>query len=165
MMGSSIVYIIIIAILFATSFFTKRRFGILGLALAAGSILSGFWLYDGGLVAGLFNIPNSPYTTAAVSSIIILLPSIAIILFYGGKYKTMVGRVVGSILFAVLAMAFLFEPLSHTFTFSGPETIVMNAITANRQIIISLGLVAAVVDVVLYGSKHAPEGHHGRRKH
>jgi len=164
-MSSAIIYIIVIATLFAASFFTKRRFGILGLGLAAGSILSGFWLYDGGLVAGLFNVPDSPYTTAVVSSVIILLPSIALLLFYGGKYKTMVGRVVGSILFAVLAVAFLFEPLSHTFTLSGPEVIASNWFVANRQIIISLGLIAAIVDVVLQGSKHLHEGHHGRHKH
>ena len=164
-MGSSIVYVIVIAILFAASFFTRRRFGILGLALAAGSILSGFWLYDGGLVAGLFNVPSGPYTTATVSSVIILLPSIALLLFYGGKYKTMVGRIVGSALFAALAIAFMFEPLSRALSLSGPETIVYNWFAANRQIIITLGLVAAVVDVVLAGSRHLPEGRHKHHKH
>ena len=78
-----IIYILIIIILlFFAAFITKKRFGLLGLALAAGSILSGIWSYEAGLIPSLFNIPSGSLTSAVVSSVIILLPA-GVLLFHG----------------------------------------------------------------------------------
>jgi hypothetical protein len=107
-----IICLIIAVLIFVAAFITKRRFGLLGLALAAGSILSGIWGFDAGLEASAFGAPSGPLSTAAVSCVLILLPA-GILLFHGDKYKTLIGRVIGAGLFTLLAIAFLIEPLSH----------------------------------------------------
>ncbi len=141
-----IICVIIAAVLFVPAFITKRRFGLLGLALAAGSILSGIWAYNAGLVASLFGIPSNPITSAAILSIIILLPA-GILLFHGYTYKTVVGRVVGASLFTLLALAFIVEPLGRALVLQGNSLTVYDWLQANRDMIIGFGLTIAVIDL------------------
>ncbi len=138
--------IIIAVALFVSAFVTKRRFGLLGLALASGSILSGIWGYNAGLVASLFGIPSNPITSAAILSIIILLPA-AILLFHGYTYKTVVGRIVGASLFTLLALAFIVEPLGRALVLQGYSLTVYDWLQINRDVIIGLGLTVAVIDL------------------
>ncbi len=94
-MTSILIYIFIAVVLFASAFIAKRRFGLLGLALAAGSLLSSIWGYDVGLVVSGLGIPSSQLTSVTVSSLIILLPAGAL-LFHGYTYKNLVGRAIGA---------------------------------------------------------------------
>lgn len=153
------VYLIISVALFIASFITKRRFGLLGLALAAGSILSGIWEYDAGLVASLFGIPTGPLATAAVSSVIVLLPA-GVLLFHGSTYKTLVSRVIGASLFTILALAFLVEPLSHTLMLQGFGADIYRWLLSNKDIIIGVGLVVAVIDLFLTNPVSLSGKHH-----
>lgn len=134
--------------LFFASFASRRRFGLLGLALAAGSLLSKIWGYDAGLIASGLGIPSGPLTSAITLSIIVILPA-GLLLFHGYAYKTLIGRVVGSILFTLLAISFLIEPLGHVFVLQGVGTDIYNTILANRELIIGAGLIIAVVDIFL----------------
>lgn len=143
-----VVYGLVMAALFVAAFFTKRRFGLLGLALAAGSLLSSIWGYDAGLVAGLFGFSGGPMTSAVVTSLMVLLPA-GLLLFHGYTYKSLVGRIVGAVLFTILATAFLVEPLSHVLTVQGPAAGVYQWIVSNRTSIIGVGLIAAIVDLFL----------------
>ena len=153
---------IIIAIgLFASSYMHKRRFGLLGLALAAGSILIGIWGYNVGLVASAFGIPSGPMTSAIILAVIIMLPAI-VLLFHGYTYNTMVGRVIGASLFTLLALAFLIEPLGHILMPQGFGADVYNWLTNNRTGIIGVGLVFAIVDLFLTKPAHLTDR---RRKH
>ena len=63
----------IAVVLFVSSYMHKRRFGLLGLALATGSLLSGIWGYDLGLIASGLGVPSGPWTTAIILSLLILL--------------------------------------------------------------------------------------------
>jgi hypothetical protein len=140
--------LVIAAILFASSFITKRRFGLLGLALAAGSLLSGIWGYDAGLIASGVGVPSGPVTSAVILSLIILLPA-GVLLFHGYTYKTLFGRVVGASLFTVLAFAFLIEPLGHILMVQGAGANIYNWLVNNRTFVIGLGLIVAVMDLFL----------------
>lgn len=143
-----LISIFIAAVLFGSAFMARRRFGLLGLALAAGSLLSSIWGYDVGLVVSGLGAPSSQLTSAVVSSLIILLPAGAL-LFHGYTYKNLIGRIVGASLFTLLAFAFLIEPLGHVLVLQGTGAVVHSWLMGNRTIIIGLGMVIAVVDIFL----------------
>jgi hypothetical protein len=158
-MAIILIYFIVAVGLFVSAFITKRRFGLLGLALAAGSILSGIWGYDAGLVASLFGIPANPLTVAAVSALLVLLPA-AVLLFHGNKYKTLIGRVIGASLFTLLATAFLIEPLSHVLVPQGIGAEIYRWLLLNKNMIIGVGLIVAIIDLFLTKPAHLSSKHH-----
>ncbi len=143
------ILIAIAAGLFTGAYFTKRRFGLLGLALTAGATLSTIWSYDAGLLlSGTGLVPDGPLTNAVALSAVVLLPAI-VLMFHGYTYKTLVGRIVGSFLFTVLAFAFLLEPIGYALPLEGIAADVYNWHLAHRDIVISVGVVLAVVDLFL----------------
>ncbi|MBC7943513.1 hypothetical protein H7X68_03390 [Candidatus Saccharibacteria bacterium] len=148
----------LLAVVFIVSaFITKMRFCVLGLALAAGSILSGIWGYDAELLVSSLGIfPSGPLTTAATLAAIVLLPSV-VLLFHGYAYKTIVGRIIGALLFTVLALAFLVEPLGHALALEGAGVDVYTWLVNNREIIIGIGMVIAIVDLFLTKPAHLAE--------
>jgi len=148
-----LICIVISLALFVAAFITKRRFGLLGLALAAGSLLSKIWGYDAGLIAGVFGIPSGPFTSAVITALIILLPA-GILLFHGYTYRTLVGRVTGAGLFTLLALALLVEPLGHILVLQGFGSDVYTWLVNNRSIIIGVGLIVAVIDLFLTKPAH-----------
>lgn len=155
----ALIYLALLIGLFVAAFVMKRRFGLLGLALAAGYMLSSIWGYDAGLVAGVFSVQFTPLSSAIVSCIVILLPAV-LLLFHGNTYKTIVGRVIGAALFAVLAMAFLIEPLSHVIVVQGFGSNVFYWLLANKNTLIGIGLVAAIIDLFLTKPAHSSDKHH-----
>ncbi len=156
-----LICIVIAILLFVAAFMAKRRFGLLGLALAAGSILSGIWGYDAGLVASSLGIPSGTLTSAVILSLIVLLPA-GVLLFHGYTYKTLVGRVIGASLFTLLALAFLIEPLGHVLVLQGFGANVYSWLVSNRTAIIGVGLIIAVVDLFLTKPAHLSDRRHVR---
>jgi len=134
--------------LFVAAFLTKRRFGLLGLALAAGSILSSVWGDDLGMVASGLGIPQGPMTSAIVMAAIIMLPPF-VLLFHGYTYKNHLARVAGAAMFTLLAFAFLIEPLGHILMPVGVGANVYDWLVNNRTLIIGAGLILAVFDLFL----------------
>lgn len=156
-----IVFVVLAVALFAGAFLSRRRFGLLGLALTAGAKLSSIWAYDAGLVVSATGlVPAGPLTNAVALSAVVLLPAI-LLLFHGYTYKNVVGRVIGSALFSVLALAFLVEPIGFALPLEGTATDVYNWLVANKNLIISIGVSAAVVD--LFFTKPAKKEHDKRR--
>lgn len=134
--------------LFISAYITKRRFGLLGLALATGSILSGIWGENASLIAGLINIPYNALSTAIILSAIILLPPV-VLLFHGYAYKSVIGRIVGAAFFTLLALAFLVGPLEHVLNLRGLGADIYDFMESNQKVIIGFGLIFAVVDLLL----------------
>ena len=156
-MNVVIVFAVLAVLLFGLAYFSKRRFGLLGLSLAAGSLLSGLWGYDAGLVvSGIGIFPKGSLTTAVTLSAIVLLPAI-LLLFHGYSYKGLIGRIVGATLFTLLALAFLVQPLGYALALEGFGVNIYQWLVANRDTIISLGLVIAVVDLFLTKPAHNSE--------
>jgi hypothetical protein len=148
-MSVLVVFIVLALLLFSAAYITKRRFGLLGLALAAGATLSTIWSFDAGLVVGSLGIlPSGPLTTAITLGCIVLLPAV-ILLFHGYTYKTFVGRAVGALLFTALALAFLVEPLGFALPISGLGKDVYGTLLQYKNVIISVGMILAVIDLFL----------------
>lgn len=152
---------IIALALFVSAFITKRRFGLLGLALAAGSLLSEIWGYDAGLIASVLGFPSGPLTSAVITALIILLPAV-ILLFHGYTYKSLIGRIIGASLFTLLALALLVEPLGRILVLQGFGSDVYTWLVNNRSIIIGVSLIVAVIDLFLTKPAHLSDKRRGR---
>jgi hypothetical protein len=143
------VFIILGIGLFAAAYAAKRRFGLLALALAAGSTLSSIWNYDAGIMVSSLGIARSgPVTTAITLSVIVLLPAV-VLLFHGYTYKNKYARIFGSLCFTLLTLAFLVEPLGFALTVEGTGADVYNWLMANKDAIIGFGMILAVIDLFL----------------
>lgn len=148
-MNVVIVFLIVLGVLFAISFATKRRFGVLGLALAAGAMLSNLWSQE--LTpfveqTGVVSI-SAPPLGSLVAAALILLP--AVLLFFSGPtYKSGGHRVLGSLAFAVLALTLLLEPLGSALVLQDTGKQVYDFFVQNRVFIVTAGLVFALFDIL-----------------
>lgn len=147
-MNVAVVFGVVLLLLFALAYFTKRRFGVLGLALAAGSMLSELWatqltpvVRDAGLI-----VQNPPLITI-VSVVLVLLPAI-FLLFSGPTYNGTFQRVTGAFLFAALAFALLIEPLGSALVLQGEGRALYEFFVDNRVYIVTVGLIIAVFDLL-----------------
>jgi len=147
----------IAVVLFAGAFISRRHFGLLGLALTAGATLSTIWSYDAGLVVSSTGIfPEGVITQAVTQSLVVLLPAI-LLLFHGYSYKGIVGRIIGALLFTILALAFLVEPLSYALPLDGIGGVVYSHIRQYKDVIISVGVILAIVDLFFTKPAHLAE--------
>jgi len=150
-----VIFAAIAIALFAGAFLSKRRFGLLGLALTAGATLSTIWGDTAGLMlAGTGLVPDGPFTNAIALSVVVLLPAV-LLLFHGYTYKGTLPRIVGSILFTVLALAFLVGPIGYALPLTGLANQAYSLLVEYKDIIISAGVILAVVD--LFFTKPAPK--------
>lgn len=158
-----IVFASLAVVLFVGAFFSRRRFGLLGLALTAGATLSTMWTHDAGyMVSALGILPEGVITQAVTQSLVVLLPAI-LLLFHGYSYKNSMARLIGALLFTVLALAFLVEPIGYALPLSGTGATVYATLKEYKDIIISVGVVLAVVD--LFFTKPAHLAEKGKAKH
>lgn len=148
-MSFVIIFLIVIAMLFATAFFTKRRFGVLGLALAAGAMLGQLWVGDlTPIIAEAGIIIVKPPLESVVLAGLILLPAV-LLLASGPNYKSMYQRVIGAAAFAVLATALLLEPLGSALVIDDVGKPVYEFFVHNRVIIITACLGLAILDLLV----------------
>jgi hypothetical protein len=139
----------IFALLFAGAFISKRRFGLLGLALTAGATVSTIWDYEAGfMIAATGLVPDGPITQAVTLSLIVLLPAL-LLLFHGATYKNMFARCMGSLFFAALGLAFLVGPIEYVLPLQGLGADIFNQIKYYKDVIISVGVIIAVIDLFL----------------
>ena len=155
-MSFLVVLAIVVAALFITVYVTKRRVGVLGLGLAAGAILSGLWVGDvTPLVAQTGIEIVRPPLSSVVATVLVLLPAL-VLLFGGPGYKTTWQRIVGSGIFAMLAIVFLLEPLGAALVIDEAGKPLFEFLQRNQNVLISVGLGFAIVDLLLTRS---PKGH------
>lgn len=146
-MTSLIILIAVVVLLFVGAFISRRRFGLLGLALTAGATISVIWDETAGLMVSATGlVPEGPITQAVTQSLIVLLPAI-LLLFHGYTYKNMFSRVVGSLCFAILGIAFLVQPIGYAIPLDGIGAQVYNQAVAYKDVVISVGVIFAVVDL------------------
>lgn len=147
-MNVAIVFVIVLILLFGLAYLTKRRFGVLGLALAAGSMLSELWaekltplVRDAGLI-----VQNPPLITL-VAVVLVLLPA-AFLLFSGPSYRDTPKRLIGALLFAALAFALLVEPLGSALVLQSEGRTIYEFFVSNRVYIVTAGLIIAIFDLL-----------------
>jgi hypothetical protein len=152
-----VVFIGLAVLLFLGAFISKRRFGLLGLALTAGATLSTLWSYDAGLlVSSTGLVPVGPITNAVALSLVVLLPAV-VLLFHGYKYKAMFSRIIGSILFTILAIAFLLEPIGFALPLDGISASLYKQALDYKDVVISVGVVLAIIDLFFTKPAHVSE--------
>lgn len=148
-MTSLIVIGVLFGVLFLLSFLTKRKFGVLGLGLAAGSLLALHW--TGTLTPFIekqgITIAVPPLSIVVQSALILAPPMV--LLAGGPTYSKMLWRVLGSLAFASLALAFLRASIGASLKLEGPGLTAYNYLKEYESLIIVIGLVAAIVDMFL----------------
>lgn len=154
-------------LLFVLAFVTNRRFGILGLALFAGSYLAHSWtgvalpfVQQTGVDFSQFGVS----TDVLIGIILTIVPSI-ILLVNSPKYSGKWARVVGALAYAVLSCILLVPVLKNAFTLASAQSIVA-FITTNYTVLVTAGLIASIGDLFLSKvrkpskEKHSKHGRH-----
>lgn len=160
-MNVALVFTVILAILFSLAFLTRRRFGVLGLALAAGAMISSLWAETVTPIIENAGVSvNVPPMITLVSVGLVLLPAL-VLLFSGPSYKSLLPRLLGAFLFAALALALLVEPLESALVLQGQSKDVYDFFIANRVYIVTIGLIIALGDILFTRTSR----HHKSAKH
>ena len=157
-MSFLVVFLVCVGLLFALAFITKRRFGVLGLALGAGTMLSTMWVGNiTPIVAQTgIEIVRPPLQTVVAASLI-LLPAL-FLLVSGPTYKLSLQRTIGAGLFALLAVAFLLPALGSALLINGMGIPIYEFFIQHRDIIVTIGLVLALADLLVTKTpKHRKE--------
>lgn len=144
----------IVSVLFIAAFITKRRFGVLGLALSGGALLANNINQE---VADFFErnsigLGTIPHDTLA-QCFLILLPAV-LLLLGGPKYQKSLIRIVGSAAFAILAGLLLLGPLSEMINATGMARDVLLFFATYQSALIAIGVALAVADTLLL---HSPK--------
>lgn len=148
-MSFLVIFLMVIGVLFATSFLTKRRFGVLGLALAAGAMLSTLWVGNlTPIIASAGFVIVKPPLESLVSAGLILAPAL-LLLSSGPTYKTMRQRVIGAAAFAILATSLLLEPLGSALVIDSVGKPVYEFFVKYHAVIVTVALVLALLDLLV----------------
>jgi len=146
----NIVYtvLIVIILLFVLAYWTRRRFGVLGLALCAGYLLSSMWteqvtpyVQKAGLVL------VAPPLNSVVAALLILLPAV-LLLFSGPTYSKKPQQIIGAAFFALLASAFLLAPLGNSMSLDNMGAFYYNLLADNKTIVITVAIAYALFDIL-----------------
>lgn len=157
-------FLIVVGIFFASLFLivylTKRRLGLLGLALAAGSILASLWVGDlTPLVAQAGIEIVRPPLSSLVAAILIFLP--VIILFFQGKtVKGQLWRIGSAAVFGVLAIALLLDPIGAALVVDEKSKPIYDFLVQYKSVIITAGLTLSIIDLMLGSSRRQKEPKH-----
>lgn len=142
------IFLLLIMTLFAIAFLTKRRYGVLALGLAAGAMLSTLWVGDlTPIIAQAGFVLVRPPLESVVASLLTLLPAM-LLMVNGPAYHKAFQRTAGALLFAVLATVLLLEPLGAALIIEGAGKEVYDFLVTNRIAIITVCLIAAIMDIL-----------------
>lgn len=145
----------IIAMLFLLGLFSKRRFGILGLALASGALLSSTLAKDTSIFIANLEIPtgNIPYLTVAKMLLIILPPFL--LLLSGPAYSNRKKSILGAACFALLGTLLLLGPISEIVPYDDSARSLLNTVAPYSNISLAALIGVAIIDTWL---THATAG-------
>ena len=152
----------VLLVCFVLMFFAKRRYGVMALALAAGAMMSSLWVSDlTPLVAKAGVVLVQPPLEVIVAAGLTLIPAL-LVLFSGPSYHAKGGRLVGSVLFGVLAVLLLLGPMQSGVIVDGTSRPIVAALLNYKPVGVTFLLILAVVDVwvtrtpkpVLHEPKH-----------
>ncbi len=143
------ILLVLAVFLFAVAYVTKRRFGVLGLGLIAGLVLSQQVSKEVANVLKYLDFPIGSLTFPIVASILLILAPALLMLLSGPKYSDKRLAVGGSILFAIFATVLLLGPLSISLVMSDRSLQpLLSSVALNSPAIISSGVVLAVIDTM-----------------
>lgn len=146
-MSSLVILISLAVVSFILAYVTKRRFGVLALGLAAGSILAHLWVGDlTPIVADAGIDMIQPPLESVVAATITVTPAL-LLLLSGPVYRSGIWRAVGGLIFAILVVTFLLDSFGSALVIEDPGKSVYDFLVDNRTLIISAGLILGLFDV------------------
>lgn len=148
-----VLFLAIIIAVALVAFLSARRFGVLSLGLAAGSVLAGLW--SSWLADWLSSMDwqISWLPVGVLSTIIVLLSPLVILLISGPKYHRQVERIVSALAVGLLTAAFLIQPLGKFMKLDGDALVVYQWLASVWQYVVSVGLVLGVMDLFIMNTK------------
>lgn len=152
-----IVIATLIVILFLLAFMSKRRFGTLGLALAAGALLAShltMWL--SGLIAESAFETGSLSAKSAAAIVLTLLPAV-VLLFSGPAYTTRLPALIGAVAFALMGTLLIIGPLTLSLPTDTASRDVLLFISRYNDILLVIAIVGAVADAWLTHNIKSPK--------
>lgn len=157
-----VIIVVTLLALFWLAFFTKRRFGVLGLALAAGVVLA----QNAAGMLGSFleraDIPVAPFTYTSAATLFLIITPALILLAGGPTYRDRRSAFIGAAGFALLGTFFVLGPLTTALPTDNPTIRNTMTILANWQNVIVVGaLILAILDTFLV---HGTLGRHQAKR-
>ena len=147
-MNIVIVLIIIVVVLFAMTYITKRRFGVMGLALCAGYLISEMWTAEvTPFVRGAGFDLLAPPLTSVVAAFLVLIPA-SLLVFSGPTYSKHWQRLLGACAFALLATSFILGSLGTALNLDESGKAIYTFLSENKTFIITAGIAYALYDVL-----------------
>ena len=144
--------LVTILILFASltllAYLSKRRFGVLGLALCAGLVLSQQITRDTSNFLRATDVPVEPLAYQSAASIILsLLPSL-VLLIAGPQYLSKRSRIIGAVGYGLFGSLLLIGPLVSGLPSLDPALQpTLTAIAMNTSWLLATGIIVAVFDM------------------
>lgn len=140
--------------LFGLAYVTKRRFGLLGLGLTAGLVLSREISKDTAGILEVSDFPVEPLTPIAAATVLLILSPALVMLFAGPKYYQKRAALIGSAMFGVFGIVILLPALVGVVPTTDPSVVpTLSFIAMNSPWIIAAGVIAAVFDIMQTHSK------------
>ncbi len=159
-MTALMVLAVVFVVLALLAFVLRRRFGVMGLALASGSLLSSMWADDlVSIIAGINGSVATIATAGLVAAGLVVLPAL-VLLFSGPTYPTRRSRLIGAGLFGLFATVLVAGPLSSALVMDTTAQAVFGWVGAHTRVIVTAGITLAVLDVLaihtagLHAGKH-----------
>jgi hypothetical protein len=142
-----VILAIILFVLFGISFLSKRRFGTLGLGLAAGALLASELSREMALFLQQFNISLLDFSSVALASMILILLPPLVLLVSGPVYENKKTALIGSLAFALMGTMLMMGPISTGFPMTDRNTSELFNFTAMYESrLVASGVVLAVID-------------------
>lgn len=141
-----IVSLVISLALFALAFLSRRRFGVLGLALTAGALLASQMTKDLSKLIAAHQIPVEPLSAISAASIFLTLLPALVLLLSGPSYKKRKQAITGAIAFTIMAMLLILGPLTSSLP---PDQLMepfLHWVATFNSIILAVAIGAAVTD-------------------
>ena len=130
------------------AYLTRRRFGVLGLALAAGAYLSSAWSDELIGIVNDWGVSVGTISLASMVAIGLTLAPAVVLLFSGPVYASGHGRRLGALLFGLFATALVAESISGMVVLDSAAQNIFVTIATYEAYIVTVGVALAVIDVL-----------------
>lgn len=141
----------------ALAFVLNRRFGVLALALAAGTLLAELWSeWLAGVIGGLGVSNVAGLLDGVVATIILTVGPLVVLLITGPKGPGKLLRLISAVLVGVLAAAMLVRPLGKFMTLDAEAMKTYKLLSDWWRYAATVGLVAGLLDMSLPLRAKAP---------
>ncbi len=160
-----IVIVVIWLALFGLAFFTKRRFGVLGLALAAGVVLAQNATSYVGDYFERNQLPVAPLTYDGAATVLLIVAPAMLLLAGGPKYTSRHAAFIGALGFSLLGTFFLIGPLTTALPTSDMSIRTsLQVLSQWQNVIVVVALLLALLDTFMMhgavGKRHRKSGKH-----